>query len=113
MAGKIQNLFGASRFVLPEQREAYLQMREEEKLIPMPTLECDELASIDYLIRDSAREDYAVTITWWIPQKSGLGSTGSVWGVIKWIDQNTRRLKLVNDEDVQWIEIGRIINVIP
>ncbi|MGO0062629.1 YolD-like family protein [Brevibacillus fluminis] len=48
---------GSSRFVLPEQRQAYLQFKEDQKLVPFPMLESDELASIDYLIRDSARED--------------------------------------------------------
>nr|WP_158327273.1 YolD-like family protein [Brevibacillus laterosporus] len=46
MSSKIKNLFGSSRLVLPEQREAYLQYRVDEKLVPMPILESDELASM-------------------------------------------------------------------
>lgn len=106
-------MFAASRFVLPEQREQYLQHREEQKLEKMPVLEEDELASFQYLIRDSAREDYAITITWWQPVKDDLGKTCSMWGVIKWIDQNSRRVKLVNDEESQWIQMDAIIDVIP
>ncbi|WP_370647996.1 hypothetical protein [Brevibacillus sp. M2.1A] len=45
MAKKIDNLFGSSRFVLPEQRELYLSMKEDDKLVPMPILEQDELES--------------------------------------------------------------------
>lgn len=111
MASKVENIFGASRWVLPEQRAAYLQLREDEKLVPMPMLEQDELESFHYLIRDSAREDYAVTITWWQPLKGELGKNCSMWGVVKWIDQNGRRIKLVNDEETQWISLDQITDV--
>lgn len=111
MASKVDNIFGASRWVLPEQRAAYLQLREDEKLVPMPVLEQDELESFHYLIRDSAKEDYAITVTWWKPVKGELGNTCSMWGVVKWIDQHARRIKLVNDEEVQWIPMDYITNV--
>ncbi|KNB69658.1 hypothetical protein ADS79_27790 [Brevibacillus reuszeri] len=63
------------------------------------------------MIRDSAREDYAITVIWWNPVKGELGSTCEMWGVVQWIDQNSRRIKLVNDEDVQWISIDNITEV--
>lgn len=111
MASKIANVFAASRFVLPEQRELYLQTKEDEKLIRQPILEQDELESFHYLIRDSAREDYAIMVSWWKPTKGELGTTCSMWGVVKWIDQNGRRIKLVNDEESQWIPLERITDV--
>ncbi|MGE7271708.1 YolD-like family protein [Brevibacillus panacihumi] len=111
MASKIENLFGSSRWVLPEQRALYLQMKEDEKLILQPTLEQDELESFHYLIRDSAREDYAVTIAWWQPVKGELGRTCSLWGIVKWIDEHGRRIKLVNDEESIWIRMDNIISV--
>ncbi|KQL45276.1 hypothetical protein AN963_24740 [Brevibacillus choshinensis] len=103
MASKIANVFAASRFVLPEQRELYLQIKEDEKLIQQPVPEQDEMESMQYLIRDSAREDYAITVTWWQSVKGELGKSCSMWGTVKWIDQNGRRIKLVNDEEWQWI----------
>jgi len=99
------------RFVLPQQRELYLQMKEDEKLVPMPALEQDELESFQYLIRDAAREDYAITVSWWQPTKGDLGKICSMWGTLKWIDQNGRRIKLANDEDVQWISLDTITEV--
>ncbi|MGG3884374.1 YolD-like family protein [Brevibacillus panacihumi] len=111
MASKVENIFGASRWVLPEQRALYLQMREDEKLILQPMLEQDELESFHYLIWDSAREDYSVTITWWQPIKGELGKTCSLWGVVKWIDPHARRIKLVNDEESQWISLDKITSV--
>lgn len=111
MASKIDNLFGASRWILPEQREQYLQLLEDQTLVTMPELEQDELESFHYIIRDSAREDYAITVTWWQPVKDDLGKTRSMWGVIKWIDPQTRRVKLINDAESQWINMDRIIGV--
>ena len=111
MASKVENIFGASRWVLPEQRESYLQLKEDQKLISQPVLEQDELESFQYLIRDSAREDYAVTITWWQSTRGGLGKKYSMWGVVKWIDPQGRRVKLVNDEESQWIPMDYITDV--
>ncbi|WP_301170997.1 YolD-like family protein [Brevibacillus nitrificans] len=96
---------------LPEQRERYLQVKEDEKLIKQPVLEQDEMESMQYLIRDSAREDYAITVSWWESVKGDLGNTCSIWGAVKWIDQQGRRIKLVNDEEIKWVSMDRIINV--
>ena len=86
-------------------------MKEDGKLVTMPYLEQDELEAFQYLIRDSAREDYAITVSWWKPIKSELGSFCEMWGVVKWIDQNSRRIKLVNDEAAQWISMDNITRV--
>lgn len=110
MASKIENPF-SMRFVLPEQRELYLQLKEDEKLVSMPVIEQDELEGFHYTIRDSAREDYAITVTWWRKMKGNLGSTCSMWGAVKWIDQQGRRIKLTNDTDVQWINMDHIVDV--
>ncbi|MFE1630732.1 YolD-like family protein [Brevibacillus reuszeri] len=110
MVSKLENPLSI-RFVLPEQRALYLQMKEEDKLVAMPNIEQDELESFQYLIRDSAREDYAIIVSWWKPIKGELGSTCEMWGVVKRIDQNSRRIKLVSDEDVQWVPMDTIISV--
>jgi hypothetical protein len=111
MASKIENMFAASRFVLPEQRELYLQMKEDEKLVPLPEHEQDELESFHYQLRDAGREDYAVTITWWQHKKNNRGTTCTMWGKVDWIDLDSRRVKLLTVEDVQWIPMDTIIDV--
>jgi len=110
MASKIDDPF-SMKFILPEHREFYLQTKEDEKLVPMPMLEQDELESFHYMLRDVGRENYAVTITWWRHKKSNLGTTCMMWGKVEWIDMNTRRVKLLTDEDVQWIPMDYIIDV--
>ncbi|TQK41988.1 YolD-like protein [Brevibacillus sp. AG162] len=111
MAKKIDNLFGSSRFVLPEQRELYLQMKEDDKLVPMPILEQDELATFDYLLRDAQQKEKAVSITWWRHKKDELGTICTMWGAVPEINANTRKVKLLTVEDVQWINMERIIDV--
>lgn len=110
MASKIENPF-SMRFVLPEQRELYLQMKEDDKLVPMPIFEQDEMESFQYVLRDAAREDYPVTVSWWKHVKGNLGTTCMMWGVVKWIDQNGRRIKLVTDEDSHWIPMDSITKI--
>jgi len=66
-------------------------MKEDDKLVAMPNIEQDELDSFYYIIRDFAREDYAITVSWWKSIKDELGSTCEMWGAVKWIDQNSRR----------------------
>lgn len=61
----------------------------------------DRMQPFHDLIRDSAREDYAITGSWWKPIKGELGSNCEILGLVKWIDQNGRRIKLVSDEDSQ------------
>ncbi len=111
MARKIDNMFAASRFVLPEQRELYLQLKEDEKLVSMPLIEQDEFESFEYILRDAQQENYAVTITWWRHKKNNLGTTCMMWGKVEWINPNNRRVKLLTDEDAQWIPMDTIIAV--
>jgi len=110
MTSRLENPF-SMRFVLPEQRELYLQMKQDDKLVSMPSLDQDELDSFHYMIRDSAREDYAIAVSWWEPAKQERGNICTIWGVVKWIDQNGRRIKIVNDEESLWIYMDRITNV--
>ncbi|UED73225.1 YolD-like family protein [Brevibacillus sp. DP1.3A] len=47
----------------------------------------------------------------WKQNKGKLGTICTMWGVVKWIDQNSRRIKLVTDEDSQWISMDHITAV--
>lgn len=111
MVSKIDNLFTASRFVLPEQREAILQLKEDQKLVPQPILEEDELAEINFRIIDSIQYDYAVAIKWWRSTKGALGVYDQAWGWVKTIDHVAKRIKLVSDEDYWWIPMDKIVSI--
>ncbi|WP_019123580.1 YolD-like family protein [Brevibacillus massiliensis] len=108
---KIDNLFAASRFILPEHRELYLRIKEEENLVPMPAFEDDELAEFSYQIYASTQRDYAVTVRWWEPVRNDLGTIKEMWGWVQRIDAVHRQIKLVNDEEFRWIDLDMITSV--
>lgn len=110
MARKIDNLFQSVRFVLPQQRELYLELRRDEQLIPKPVLEEDELESIQRAVNDSRQGDYAVTVSWWSSAKNHLGCVQTMRGVAR-LNPNTRKLKLSNDTSVETIDIDDVIAV--
>ncbi|WP_343071531.1 YolD-like family protein [Brevibacillus choshinensis] len=69
MASKVENVFAASRFVLPEQRELYLQIKEDEKYVERPSIDEDEFSEMCFRIYESTQYDYAVTVKWLVPSK--------------------------------------------
>lgn len=111
MAGKIDNIFGASRWMLPEHIEALHMYGYEKTLVKKPELADDELAEMNYRIHGSLRYDYAVTVRWWNRVKGDLGEIITMWGVVKTIDAVHRWIKVVNDEESAWIEIDDITDV--
>lgn len=111
MAGKLEDLFGA-KFVLPEHRETYLGLKEDEKLMQQPVLEEDELRELAFQIQDSIQFDFVITISWWKKIKGQLGVIESARGWVKKIDVVHKQLKLVSkDEDVWWIPLDKITDV--
>ncbi|MDN4094364.1 YolD-like family protein [Brevibacillus agri] len=108
--GKRDNLFASMRIILPQQRDIILELQEEKKLVPQPVVEQDELEQFDYAIRDSARNDYAITVNWWKEKKPNLGTLCSFCGVVKYVD--TKKIKIVNVTEVVWIESRFITSVI-
>ena len=109
--GKIDNLFEASRFILPEHKEGYLEWRRRENLIPQPIIEEDEYTEMCFQIQDSIQFDTAVTIHWWSATRVKMGVIESAWGWIDKIDTHSQQLKLKNDEEYWWIQLSKIISV--
>jgi len=111
MASKKDNLFESMRFVLPEQKEAYLEHLAELQLIPQPLLEADEIEEIQQTIRDSIHFNQAIRVRWWKRTKGELGVAEEAWGWVQKIDTFQRQIKLVHDEDVHWIKLDTLLRV--
>ncbi|MBO8165096.1 MAG: YolD-like family protein [Brevibacillus sp.] len=111
MARKIDDVFGASRWMLPEHAAALIDYEFEKTLVRQPTIEEDELTEFNRLIYDSVHRDYAVTVQYWVPIRRNLGEIRTVWGWVKKIDATHKQIKVVNDEDVEWIDVNRIVGV--
>lgn len=110
MSSKYDNPLGMG-FILPEHRQALHQHKEDKRLIPQPVLEEDELMELNFRIMDSRQYDYAVTIHWWEPVKKEVGEYREMWGWVQQIDTANKRMKLVNDEDFEWIKMDKIVSV--
>jgi hypothetical protein len=52
----------------------------DERLVPQPVLEEDELTEIHYWVIAAQQYDRALTVRWWHPIKNGLGEFRELWG---------------------------------
>ncbi|MED4779420.1 YolD-like family protein [Brevibacillus choshinensis] len=111
MAKKIDDLFGASRWVLPEQKAAILEHNAVRGLVERPSIDEDEFGEMCFRIYDSTQYDYAINVKWFVPSKGCLGTFEEAWGVVREIDATRKRFKLVNDWDSRWINVEDIVSV--
>ncbi|WP_188068957.1 YolD-like family protein [Brevibacillus brevis] len=111
MSIKINNPIGKG-FILPEHVAALVNHTYENTLVPKITLEDDEMTDIDRLMRASMTEDFAVTVRYWVEMRPGLGEIHQMWGVIQRIDPVRKQVKVVNDEDIAWINLRDITAVV-
>ena len=76
-----------------------------------PMIDDQEFGEMNFLIYDSTQYDYAITIDYWVSVRDEKGRIESAFGVIKSIDPTLKRIKLVNDWDINWIELESVISV--
>lgn len=108
---KKANLFAASRFVLPEHREMYLEMQREQALVPPPIVAEDERERFDHTLSAALQRGEPVTVRYWVPLRRELGEIRTVSGWVKRVDAANRRIKLGGDEEASWIAVNRIVDV--
>lgn len=111
MGSKKDDIFGSMRFVLPEHRAVYVEHLEDQKLVPLPILEEDEIQEINELIRESIHSNQAVMVSWWKSTKGALGIVEEASGLIQKIDAIQQRIKLVSNEDVHWIHMNQLLGM--
>lgn len=111
MTTKPAKVSAASRWGLPQPESLCFEKKEDERLVQQPVIEKSDMEAFHYMIRDAGREDYGLSVVWWKPVKGNLGMICSMWGAVKWIDAHERRIKMVNDEESQWILMDRIVDV--
>lgn len=79
-------MLAASRFVLPEQRELYRLMKEEEKLVDRPDIDEDEFGEMCFRIYDSTQYDYTINVMCFVPKKGNFGPFEEARYVVREID---------------------------
>lgn len=109
MASKIENPFIMS-FILPEHAQALSDHYYCESLTTQPILEDDEMEEMNRLIQQSIHEDFAIRVTWFVPEIDARGHMETEWGWVKG-NPSLGQIKLVRDEDFWWINIRRLVRI--
>ncbi|MGK5506722.1 hypothetical protein [Brevibacillus formosus] len=77
----------------------------EEVVAPLPQLGPDSLAEMNVIIYDSVRKDYAINVSWY------EDCIRREWGVVKDIDRDENKIKLVRVDGVWWVPIEKMLQV--
>ncbi len=105
---KKENLFAASRFVLPEHRELYLRMKAEEARYVPPALDEEQRAELSLRVWQAFGERRPIHLVYYdgtAPQR--------IAGLPVHLDQAQRRVKLRTDEGTKWIRLADLLEVEP
>ena len=108
--GKMDDPLGEG-FLLPEHIELLRDHSFEETLVTKPVIDDQEFGEMNFRIYDSTQYDYAITVEYWVSVRGEKGRIESAFGVVKSIDPTLKRIKLVNDWDVSWINIESVVSV--
>lgn len=103
---KKENLFAASRFVLPEHRELYLEMkREQERYLP-PALDEEQRARISQFLWQAWQTEASVTIHYFAD-----GERHSLCGWVRAYDPIGQRVKIAAPQGTKWLTATSILAV--
>ncbi|MED4581826.1 YolD-like family protein [Brevibacillus choshinensis] len=103
---KKDNLFASSRFVLPEHRELYARIKEEERRYVPPQLDQEQLGEMSERVWQAFQTGSGLTVTYYDGQQPRRLSAHVVH-----IDQEKRRIKLRAGTDIHWISFARLLQV--
>jgi hypothetical protein len=103
---KKENLFVASRFVLPEHREMYLRIKAEERRYVPPELDEEQQAALSEELWRAVQSGSGVTVTYYDGQ-----SPRRIGGHVIHVDQAARRIKLKDGEKSVWISFDCLLHV--
>jgi hypothetical protein len=103
---KKQNLFAASRFVLPEHRELYLRLKEEQLRYVPPDLDEERRAELSEQLWNAFQERREAVLTYYDGDAARKRS-----GVIAHVDQAAGRIKLKTEGETLWIAFSAVLDV--
>ncbi len=103
---KKENVFVASRFVLPEHREMYLRIKEEERRYVPPELDQEQLSALSELVWQAFQTESILTLTYYDGREPRRLSAQIIH-----IDQAARRLKLRAGSEIHWVPFARLLHV--
>ncbi|UTR07265.1 YolD-like family protein [Alkalihalobacillus sp. LMS6] len=100
-------LWEGSRMMLPEHKESWLKLQQEESYIPLhELLSEDSWQELGETILEAMNEQHCVTVTIW-----NEGRYLPLDGVITKYDDLNKRIKLLFDDDYEWLNLRMIKDV--
>ncbi|MGG4452353.1 hypothetical protein [Brevibacillus porteri] len=81
------------------------EQQYEQVMTPLPPADSDALAEMNVIIYDSVRKDYAINVSWY------EDCIRKEWGVVKDIDHDVKKIKLVRDDGIWWVPIEKMLQV--
>ncbi|MGG1661545.1 YolD-like family protein [Brevibacillus sp. NRS-1366] len=106
MGSKKNDIFGSMRFLLPEHREMYLRIKEEERRHVPPELDQEQLGAISELVWQAFQTGSSLTLTYYDGQQPRRMSAHVVH-----IDQAAQRIKLRAGSETRWVPFARLLYV--
>ncbi|TQK75002.1 YolD-like protein [Brevibacillus sp. AG162] len=77
----------------------------EHVVTPLLPIDADLMAEMYVIIYDSVSKDFAIAVSWY--EKC----IRREWGVVKNIDRDERKIKLIRDDGCWWIPIDNLLQV--
>lgn len=77
----------------------------EQVMSPLLPIDSDALAEMNVIIYDSVREDYAINVSW------HEECIRREWGVVKDINRDENKIKLVRVDGVWWVPVEKLLQV--
>jgi hypothetical protein len=101
---KKENLFAASRFVLPEHREMYLRIKEEEARFVPPEPDDEQRAEWSGRIWQAYCDKRLIRIEWYDGRQVRRAT-----GIIRHVDMADRRIKLETAEGTRRLSFEQVL----
>ncbi|RQW22959.1 YolD-like family protein [Bacillus sp. C1-1] len=100
-------LWEGSRMMLPEHKEGWLKLQQQESYIPLhEPLSEDSWQELGEIIMDAIRQQYDTTVTFWHD-----GRYHSLDGKVTKYDDLNKRIKLLLSDDYEWLNLRIIKDV--
>lgn len=107
MSKKLQGngLFESSRMMLPEHKEAYILHQQSLQKKSRPQIDEQEKERLSQIIAESLQCKKEINL-----ELFGEFDEAEVRGVVTKVDQQLQKVKLTQDDDFVWINVGDIID---
>lgn len=102
----VNELMWNSRIILPEHREAMIELEIEQNKKKRPILDEQKLSEFAYVLQESLMERKKIKVILF-----NEFNNIELKGIVSKIDQTARKIRLEVEGDIEWIKIDDIIDI--